>query len=478
MRSRVTFGTAVVMILVLIMVALPVSADLPGSGWWGGIQVANLGTAPANIDLVVYASGTTYTESASGIAPGASVNWLTTSIGDPSWRGAAILSASQPIAAVASETNKEISGAGEPGGTARAIYPGVSTPDTKIFFPLVKNNHVNKYTSFFVQNAGAGPGSSTFTADFVDLAGTHYTHDYTNIAPGEMTLIDPADAGFPSGTGVGIGSLTVTSDTPLAGVVNEYKDPGTGNPAKDLMATRGFSDADASNRLVFPIFKNNFGGKHVGIQIMNTGTVAEDVTFTATETFCFSGGETSHTVTQSIDPGRSYTFLGPDILGDGCLAAVEATSSAPIVGVANESWQYTNRFTVYFGFDASAATTEVFAPLYKQVFVDNNTSGLQVQNTSSSPATCTLTWTEVYPDAGDTFVYNDTIAGNASNTYFRLDNATDYPAAKWQGGLRVPNGSNQAVAVVCNQPIVAVVQESRVDNTANQDDGNYEAFNR
>jgi hypothetical protein len=479
MTKKVVFSVFSVVALLLLAV-LPASADLPGGGWWGGIQVANLGTAPADIEVSVDTGTDVYTASELNVPPGGSANFLTPQIGPAgsSWRGAAIVSSNQPIAAVATETNKENTalGVGEAGGSGRALYPGVNNPDTTVFFPLVKNNHVGKYTSFFVQNAGAT--AATFYATFVDLGGTEFAHEYANIEPGEMTLIDPADAGFPSGTGVGVGSLTVTSTVPLAGVVNEYKDPGAGNPALDLMATRGFAPADASDRLLFPIFKNNFVSKHVGIQIQNTGDAAAAVDLTATETFCFAGGEQVRTASQTIAPGASYTFLGPDIIGDGCLAAVEVTADQPIVGAANESRLYTSQFTVYFGFDANAATENVFAPLYKQLFVDGNTSGLQVQNTSATAdATCTLTWTEVYPTAGATYTYNDTIPMGQSKTYYRMDNTTDYPDANWGASGRPPNGSNQAVGVVCSESAVGVVQEAN-QVPANQDAGNYEAFNQ
>ncbi|MGC9396934.1 MAG: hypothetical protein ACP5J4_18975, partial [Anaerolineae bacterium] len=212
-----------------------------------------------------------------------------------------------------------------------------------------------------------------------------------------------------------------------------------------------------------------------GIQIQNTGSVATTAYMTATETFCFSGTPAVKYASLSIDPGASATFLGPNVIADGCLGSAIVTADQPIVGTASESRLYTSQFTVYFGFNAMAASDNVFAPLYKQVFVDNNTSGLQVQNTTGTDAACTLTWSTV--GTTNSYVYNDTIPANGSKTYYRMDNATDYPDANWTDGARVPDGTNNAVKVVCDQSVVGVVQEANA-NTAAQDAGNYEAFNQ
>jgi hypothetical protein len=468
------FAVLLSVALLAMMVVAPVSADLPPGGWWGGIQIANLGTSDANIALTVYTETDEYTASATAVAPGASANFLSTTIGPDgsTWRGAGVASADQPIAAVASLTNKLLGTAGIAGGTARALYPGVNEPDMTVFFPLVKNQFPAgnaKTTSFFVQNAGSA--AATFYAEF-KIGATSYTHMYANIGPGQMTLIDPADAGFPAGS---VGSLVVTSTVPLAGIVNEYKIPASGEPALDLMATRGFAPADAGNALLFPIFKNNFASKHVGVQIQNTGSVATTAYMTATETFCFSGTPAVKYANLSIEPGASVTFLGPNVIASGCLGSAIVTADQPIVGTASESRLFASQFTVYFGFNAMAASDNVFAPLYKQVFVDNNTSGLQVQNTTGVDTDCTLTWSTV--GTTDSYVYNDTIPANGSKTYYRMDNATDYPDANWGASTRVPNGTNNAVKVVCDQAVVAVVQEANA-NAAAQDAGNYEAFNQ
>jgi hypothetical protein len=460
-----------VMLLAMTLV-IPVSADLPPGGWWGGIQVANLGDANADITLDIYTAGDDYSASATDVLPGASANFLSTNIGGTSWRGAGIVSADQPIAAVASLTNKLSGTAGITGGTGRALYPGVNEPATTVFFPLVKNQYPAgnaKTTSFFVQNAGSAAGS--FYADFT-IGATHYYHTYANVPAGEMTLIDPADAGVPAAS---VGSLVVTSTVALAGVVNEYKIPAAGGPALDLMATRGFAPSDAGNTLLFPIFKNNFSSKHVGIQVQNTGSVAATVYLTATETYCFSGTPGTKTANATIQPGASYTFLGPSILGNQCLASAIVTSNQPVVGTASESRLYASQFTVYFGFNAATATDSVFAPLYKQIFVDLNTSGLQVQNTTAQAANCTLVWSTV--GTTNIYTYTDTIPANGAKTYYRMDNATDYPAANWASGTRVPNSTNNAVKVNCDRAVVGVVQEAN-SNPANQDAGNYEAFNQ
>jgi hypothetical protein len=457
------------------------AADLPGGGWQFGAQVQNAGTASAQVVMTAYAqNGTSYDCGSQTVAVGASYTYLP---GDCStmpegFIGSAVVSADQPILAVVNENNKLVSG-----GEAAGQYQGIGGTDaaTELRFPLVKSDHNGKTTTFFIQNAGST--STNIHAEFIIL-GASYTHDYNNVAANTMIVVNPSDAsGMPSGPGT-VGSLTVTSSggVPLAGVVNEHATSAA--VAVSLQATRGFTPGDYDGTVYCPIFKKRYGAKQgiTGIQVQNvTGggtSISVQVTYAV-----IAGSQAGQNITESatIADGASATFYDPSILSDGSLASVTVeslTSGGQVVAIVNEKSLSTipQRQTTYSCIAAGNATTKILAPLVKENF-NGKTTGVQVQNVGSSPATVTLVYKT---DLGATvqFTHSDAIAVGSAKTFYWIANGGTTNLTPISGSLSTLNGRNNGVTITSSQNIVAIVNESVAPGSAkSQDNSNYEGFN-
>jgi hypothetical protein len=476
------------MILVLLVTTGAFASSNLGSGFYTGQTIQNVGVSPANISVTAYDSASTSTyNSTYTVAVGSSVTFFASDIsGVPSgFQGSAVVSSDQPIRAVVNVTNRQSGSNGVAGGTAAAQYGGIdgSKTGTTISFPLAKSPFGIKETAFYIQNAGSA--SATFVATFLmgtsltDPAPVTYVYTSpTSLAPGQMAVIIPADAGAPSGR---IGSLRVTSAQPLAGTVLEYAN--NESPNLILQAATGIASADASTRILFPVVKKQLGGRSTGLQVQNVSGVSISVvmTYKGAGGTCPSGTFNESPVT--LQPGQSTTYLDSALLTAGCLASAEASTTTPgglIAGVVNESFLplgagQLQRSTTYGAFPSQNATNKVVAPVFKELF-GSKISGLSLQNTGAGTATATVTFT-----VGTTnYVYqNLTIASGASATLLDMTNATVYPDANWVGGAagRLPDGSLAAVTITANQPIIALINEAPTGSVV-QDNINYEAFNQ
>lgn len=487
MRKFLKTAPILVAVMALLVATGAFATDSLGTGFYSGQTVQNVGSGDAHISVTAYDSASTASFSTSyTVTPGSSVTFFASDIPGVAsgFKGSAIVSADQPIRAVVNVTNRQAGSNGVAGGTAAAQYGGIdgTKTGTSISFPLAKSPFGVKETAFYIQNAGGA--SATFVATF--LMGTSLTDPSpvtyvytspTSIAPGQMAVIIPADAGAPSGR---IGSLTVTSAQPLAGTVLEYDK--TQNPNLILQAAVGSASADYANRILFPVVKKQLGGRSTGLQVQNVSGIAISVTMTYNGAggTCPSGTFAETPIT--LQPGQSTTYLDSALLTAGCLASAEAstsTSGGLLSGVVNESFlpcsgACVQRSTTYGAFASTNATTKVVAPVYKEDF-GSKRSGMTVQNTnSSSAATATVTFTV----ASTNYVYqNLSIPAGGSVTLLDMTNTTAYPLSNWVGSVQLPNSSLAAVTITANQPIIAIINEAPTGAVV-QDNINYEAFNQ
>jgi hypothetical protein len=396
--------------------------------------------------------------------------------------GSAVVSSNQPLAAIVNVTNRLNGGYGIAGGTAAAQYGGFDSNavSASLSFPLAKAAFGPKTSAFYIQNAGSS--SATFTAQFLmgssltDPAPVSYVYTSTALAPGQMAVIVAADAGAPSGR---IGSLTVTSAQPLAGVVMEYET--TTNPALILQATSGKGAANYDDVIAFPVVKKQLSGRSTGLQVQNVSNVqvTVDMAYQGAGGSCPSG--TFNEPPVILQPKQSTTYLDSAVLPSGCLASAQASTSTPgglLAGVVNEAFVpcsggCVQRATMYSAFPASAATNTVVAPVFKEEFNGKRT-GLSIQDVTGTGATATVT----FKVGASTYTYNN-LAVPAGGSVLLLDvnNTSVYPAGNWSGGLSLPNGSLAAVTVTANHPIIGIANEAPIGAVV-QDNINYEAFNR
>lgn len=467
------------------------SDDLPGSGWWTGIQLQNVGSTQANVSINSY-------QSTPGVAPiGTSVtipqNGSATLLPQAlnlssGFQGSAVVSSDQPLNAIVNVTNRQAAGNGIAGGLAAAQYQGVNAPATELRFPLVKRNHFGKTTTFSIQNAGST--AATATATFKVAAGD-FPFTTPLIEPGRMVIINPAAAGVPEGNGVSVGSLTVTSSQPLAGVVSEH---GSEQPALLLQSTRAFAPADGNVKAYAPIIKNEFFNRFTGLQVQNISAATIDVSVTYNGSAGSCAGQTFTNSKTGLAAGAAHTFVhlvgqAGNTMPAGCLASATVTATGGnIVAIVNEA--FTGAFlggggndgrqeaTTYSAFAASSATTTVKAPLYKENSFNKGT-GLQIQNVGAANATNVVI---TFVGSGGTYVTNpQTIPAGGALTVVQMAQK----AAMFNGTAIPSNISGSAgvfgVTVTSDQPIVAIANESTFpfgNSPVQQDKNNYEAFNQ
>jgi hypothetical protein len=488
-RKLFTVGTMLVLVVLMASVVVaqgPGIQDLPGGGWITGTQIQNVGSGNATIVMTVYGQTSgEWSKTGSSVAPGASVNFLADQFGWPGGSiGSAVVSADQPIVAQTTETN----------GTAAAQYQAIDSPTSQVNFPLVKNNYKGsgKVTTFFVQNAGSA--ASVISAQYKDESGTTYPWSSGGaIQPGRMVVLNPADVGFP---GDKLGSLIVTANVPIAGVVNEHHiSEGT-----ILQATRGFAPDEAGTTLLIPTIKRQLGGRSTGPIIQNASASPANITIT------YKGSGINFVqYANNVPAGASVTFYenfevcptGATCgrtgtpLPVGTLASAVVTGSQNLVGVVNETYVtipagQRQRQTVTSAFNQSAATQALAIPLYK-VNHDYKNSGAQVQNTNlTTQANYQATFSLGSGASVTEYVLEGTIPPGGAVTLHKLYAALPAGSA-WVGAGFPASWSTSStsterfgsVTVTANQPIVAAITEADEDpvSSGRQDIKSYEAFN-
>jgi hypothetical protein len=504
--KKLTTSLLVAILIIGMMVgsALADTNALPGTGWWSGEQIQNVGSGSATIDITAYDASNTYSVSDT-LAPGASGTYLPNQFtGMPAgFQGSAVVSSNSDIRAIVNITNRLVTVGGttlgDPNANSPAAgqYQGTNVPSTQINFPLVKIDYFSKSTDFFVQNAGSADAPAT--ARFV-INGAVYTYTTPSIPQYHMAVIDPTQArdasnNPPPSTGnLGLGSLTVSSAQPLAGTALEHNTQETS--ATLLQATRGFSSADYDTKVYAPINKNNYFGRFTGLQVQNVsgGPVNMNVSYVAQAAGTCPGGTFSDSAT-GVAPGASHTFPSTK-LPDGCFASATVTASGDVVAVVNEA--YTGAYlaahpgtsqeaTSYGALPNNAATQVISLPLFKEDAYSKGT-GLSIQNVGSVKAT-----NVVITLKGPTGTYvSNPLSIDPGAAYIAIDLRLK-GASFWNGTALDPTvlgcvntttgcGANGTfgVVVTADQPVVAIANESTYPNTApriHQDKSNYEGFN-
>jgi hypothetical protein len=479
---------AVLFVILALAIATGVFAQTgtPGGGWWSGEQVQNVGTGVASIVMEAFdsQSDNTYTESKT-VNPGAAYTF--TPFSDfldmpPGFLGSAVISSDQPIRAIVNITNQKAGSIGADGGKAAAQYQGTSSDaiaDT-LYFPLAKGNHFGKTTSFYVQNAGSNPATNV-VANFKMRSGDTHTYNLPTIGPSKMVVFSVHDAATynPAVNDDKVGSLIVTGDQPLAGVVMEHDV--VGNPAIVLAGTRAFTAIDFDVKAYAPVIKNNRYGQWTGLQVQNVsgGLVDITVTYTGIAGPVCAGNSYQDTATDIAD-GASATFVnipGRTNLPTDCTASATITATGNVVAIVNESQQsgYPAVATTYSAIADKAKTNQVSIPLYKDSRY-GATTGLQVQNVGDADAT---NWTVTFEcTTGGSFTAvsdpakTGSIAPGAAYLFYTPSGDNIFEA-----GSGFLNGNVVCAATVdSDQPMVAIANEGPLTAGA-IDNNNYEGFN-
>jgi hypothetical protein len=461
--------------------------DLPGSGWWSGEQVQNVGAASANVAITAFdsASAATYSENVT-LPAGAAYTFtpFNAFAGMPDgFKGSAVVSADQPIKAIVNVTNQPVQDLGVAGGRAVAQYQGTGGETTvnTLYFPLAKGDYYGKTTSFYVQNAG--DATIDAVATFTMRNGSSHVVNLTGIEPNKMKVFSVFDAPTyatpPADVNGRVGGLVVTGGTNLAGVVMEHST--TADPAITLNGTRGLVAADFAATAYAPVIKNNWFGRFTGLQVQNVsgGSINITVEYKGTGGAC--NGQTLTDTANNVADETSHTFVhltGQTSLPANCLASATVTATGNFVAIVNEEQVSGGAPAGITYYALSDSSNTVSAPLFKDVFY-GATSGLQVQNVGGA---ATTNWSATFictTQGGSNFtaVSDDAktgqIAPGSAYLFFTPSGDNLFTAANPFGASQ----ANCAVTIEADQPIVAIVNEMAFPSVGSLDDNNYEGFN-
>ncbi|HXF69360.1 MAG TPA: hypothetical protein VNK89_06105 [Thermoflexus sp.] len=290
------------------------------SGFNTWFRIQNTGSAATNV-TVTYSDGVT--ASCTNLQPGAACTLQQALEPHASgWVGSAVVNASQPVAVTVIEV----------GPTTLFAYNGFTGGSTDVVMPLINANNAGYITGVQIMNLGSADTQVTVSYT-PSLAGTACTETKTIPAGRSETFALYAFAqtvpGENCANGVKfIGSARVTGNSanqPLVAVVNQLN-----IAANKGAAYEGFNPATATDTVVMPLIMDRNSNYWTGFSVMNVGSAPTTVTCT------FSGS--THTESQSLNPGEAMTRLQNGVIAPGYVGSATCTASSGgrIVGVVNE----------------------------------------------------------------------------------------------------------------------------------------------
>jgi hypothetical protein len=402
-----------------------------------GIDVVNLSNNAGQVEVTFYTStGSSPGSVTANISPFGSVNfYLPTLAGISLSPGqySAVVSSNVPIAATVGLTDNPNSFGDD--------YVGTSTPADVLSFPLIYRNHSFYTSQLIVQNAHSA--AQTVNIQFFKQgSATPVANDSKTIQPNSFAIFDMATY---NAYGNGFGGAVVTGTGPLAGTAIANRDPGTGPAAKSQLTYRAFTTEQQSTQILLPLFYNGFNGFNTGINIINRGNVATQVSVVYTKSNDVPGGPWN-AGPQTLQPGEMYTFYRPAGLPDGVFGSAVVNSTVSQIAVvashARVDSSGNNTAFAYEGAPASAASDCVALPV-----VHNRTtwvSGINILNLGSSSSTVQINYASsnpLTPNATKTY----TVPANSPLTVYMPTDAATQVGFYGGASLRSTNGQNMLV---------------------------------
>lgn len=306
-------------------------------------------------------------------------------------------------------------------------------------------------TGIQVQNVGTGVAQIVLTG--YDASGTA---TYTDSTTGANTAVGESRnyTTFPSGATSFNGAGVFSSDQPIVAIVNINNAGSSGLAAGQY---QGVDSSKTSTEVRFPLVKNNLNSKCTTFFVQNAGSTASKIYAT------FSNGSTWNSGT-AVDPGDMVTIdpanATPTFTGGPF--ALTVTSTQTLAGTVTEHFCTANTILqATRGFGSSDGDSTLLAPIYKYKFPNTATArstGLQVQNVGTSPATITVT----YACATCSFTqYQQSVPAGKSVTFFQnIIIAAAGGGATGSTGTALAAGTLAAATVTSDGTIVAIVNES------------------
>ncbi len=167
---------------------------------------------------------------------------------------------------------------------------------------------------------------------------------------------------------------------------------------KAQLTYRVFTASQQGQEILLPLFYNGFNKFNSGINVVNRGGVATNVSVEYTSSNGVAGGPWT-VAAVTLDPGEMFTFYRPAGLPDGLFGSAVVNSTAADVAVVVSSARKDNLGNnvgfAYEGAVSSAASQCVALPV-----VHNRTSwktGINILNLGASAATVQINYSSSNP---------------------------------------------------------------------------------
>jgi hypothetical protein len=415
-----------VLFLIGLLTATVAYADYSGYSWYTAYQVVNMGTGPTDIRIQYFdQSGVEQTAAErnyTNVAAGSSVLVVqyTDDTNLSSGRYSAVISANEPIAAVA---NQQLVPSGSPSYSPEppfSTYSGQEQGSTSITLPAVMYNWYGYFTDIYIMNVGSA-GASDVDISYIpgniggNATGASGVTDLNNTIPQYASLQKSQETltslGAPSGPFAGrfLGSAMITSDQPIIAVVNQHN-----TTDYKLMTYNGFTSGATS--IAAPSIMRGYYGYYTTLLIANPSSSSSanvTITYTPNTTESYYNevetGSTIGPVTANyvIDPETALTrYDGPTAtdeqsdLDDAPHAYIKffgsavITSDIPVMVQVNIEAISSGdgQAGSYNGIPTSEATQDIVIPVVLADFYGYYTA-LIVQNATSTSGSCDITYT-------------------------------------------------------------------------------------
>lgn len=411
-----------VLVGLMALVAVPLAGAQVGT-WDSSFTVVNMGTSQATVQVTFYdetGAATTPADLGGGLsnpfplAGGASqVVYVPGIPGLPNGRYSVVVSADQPIAAIANLIgnnggiffNGSYSGAEDVGQTSMFV-PSVNKAfwgwDSHLSIQNLTNAAMNVTVNFY---AGTPVSIATVSQSVPAYASWHL-----NVA---------SVPGVPSGYN---GSAVVTAPGPIAVVDNQTVD--AGGQTQDY---NGFPNGQTT--LYCPALYKDFYTWGSSLNVQNVGTVTTTVNVT------YSDGTSA---TRELGPYAAYLFYQPAEPHTAATFSAIVTADQPLVAIVNAANAAAQAQTYNCFFSGS---TSYFVPIVEKNYYGWD-SAVQVQNVGTAAADVTIT----YETPGCSSTKNIPAGG------------TDY--FYQPGEACLPDGYGASATLTSAQPIVVIVNQT------------------
>ncbi len=398
-------------------------------------NIQNMGTSPANIvvNFINPDGSSAGTKTFSGVPAGGSAYFnpaLHTLDGGGTlpagWQGAAIVSADQPVSAIATVANN-LSGS----QYVSDAYVGIGEPSTVVFAPIVMAKLGPWNTRMAIQNAGASPANVEIR--FISGGNVVATQSISNLPAGASALVDQLD--HPTLTNFN-GSAIISATQPVAVTVDEYRTTGG-----LLVSYSALPLSKASTTLYMPGYINAYGPWTTDFTMINTASSPASVQIQFTN---------NQTLNCSI-PANGSLYLNPaaNVYG-GCTGgplasnfygAATVSSTQPLViayNIANTLGPG-DRAIGYTAFAPSDVGTKMAVPLIENQYSGGKwTTTFSVQVIGGGTANLTLNY------SGNLGTFSVPFTVNNAYTFNQLSDG------------HIPSGFLGSVTILSDKPIAVI----------------------